>query len=200
MKLPLELRTERLRLRRWLPADREPFARMNADPQVTEHLPGVLSRDESDAFAARIEEHFERRGFGLWAVEVPGVVAFAGFVGLSVPRFEARFTPCVEIGWRLAREQWGRGYATEGARAALDFGFRSLGLGEILSFTVPNNHRSRRVMEKVGMTRNPDDDFEHPGLPEGHPLRHHVLYRMSRTMLPDQGLAGTAAGSSPTPQ
>ena len=178
MSVPTELRTERLRLRRWLPADREPFAGMNADPLVMEHFPTVLSRDESDALADRIEEHFDNHGFGLWVVEIPGVVPFAGFVGLSVPRFETRFTPCVEIGWRLARAHWGRGYATEGARAVLAFGFQSLRLDEIVSFTVPMNSRSRRVMEKIGMTRNPRDDFDHPGVRDGHPLRRHVLYRI----------------------
>jgi RimJ/RimL family protein N-acetyltransferase len=174
-----EIRTDRLRLRCWLPADREPFAALNADPAVMEHFPAVLSRDESDALAARIEERFDERGFGQWAVEVPGVTSFAGFIGLAEPRFEAHFTPCVEIGWRLARECWGRGYATEGARAALSFGFNELGLAEIVSFTVPANMRSRRVMEKIGMTHTPADDFDHPLLPEGHPLRRHVLYRIA---------------------
>ena len=150
---------------------------MNADPTVMEFFPKPLDRAESDGMAARIEAHFERRGFGLWAVEVPGVADFIGFVGLSTPTFEAHFTPCVEVGWRLARDHWGRGYATEAARAALDFGFRQLGLPEIVSFTVPANRRSRGVMERIGMTRSPADDFDHPVLPEGHPLRKHVLYR-----------------------
>ena len=180
MKLPQELRTERLLLRRWREADREPFAAMNADLRVMEHFPGVLSRAESDALASGIEAHFEERGFGLWAVEVLGGAPFVGFIGLTVPRFEAAFTPCVEIGWRLAAEHWGRGYATEGARAALAFGFEQLGLAEILSFTVPANVRSRRVMEKIGMTHDERDDFEHPLLPEGHKLRRHVLYRIHK--------------------
>ncbi|HEX6899879.1 MAG TPA: GNAT family N-acetyltransferase [Thermoanaerobaculia bacterium] len=175
-----ELQTDRLRLRRWLPSDREPFAAMNADPRVTRYLGGSLSREESDALAARIEAHFEQRGFGLWAVEVRGGASFAGFVGLSVPRFEAHFTLCVEIGWRLGAEHWGHGYATEGAGAALAFGFESLGLAEIVSFTVPANLPSRRVMEKIGMTHDPAEDFDHPFLPEGHPLRRHVLYRIAR--------------------
>lgn len=177
---PTELRTERLRLRRWRQADRAPFAEMNADPRVMEFMPALLSREESDAFATRIEAHFEQRGFGLWAVEIAGGPPFAGFIGLSVPRFTAPFTPCVEIGWRLAAEHWGRGYATEGARAALAFGFETLGLAEIVSFTVPHNLPSRRVMEKLGLTRNPADDFDHPLLPAGHPLRRHVLYRIAR--------------------
>lgn len=178
MSLAQELRTDRLRLRRWLPADRGPFAALNADPRVMEHFPAALSREESDTLVARIEAHFDQHGFGLWAVEISNVTPFAGFVGLSVPRFEAHFTPCVEIGWRLAAEHWGCGYATEGARAALAFGFDVLGLGEIVSFTVPANLRSRRVMERIGMVHHPADDFDHPALPEGHRLRRHVLYRI----------------------
>lgn len=181
MTIPRELQTDRLRLRRWLPADRAPFALLNADPRVTAYLPGPLSRAESDALVARIEAHFDQYGFGLWAVEVGDVAAFAGFIGLSVPRFTAHFTPCVEIGWRLGPAHWGRGYATEGARAVLAFGFEALGLGEIVSFTVPGNTRSRRVMERIGMAHNPADDFDHPSLPAGHPLRRHVLYRITRS-------------------
>ena len=184
MSLPQELRTDRLLLRRWRPEDRELFAALNADPRVVEFLPGPLTREESDLRAARIEAHFEQHGFGLWAVEVPGVVPFAGFVGLSVSRFEAHFTPCVEIGWRLAAEHWGHGYATEGAKAALAFGFDELKLDEILSFTVPDNVRSRRVMEKIGMTHDPAGDFDHPVLPAGHRLRRHVLYRIARPVAP----------------
>jgi RimJ/RimL family protein N-acetyltransferase len=176
--LPRELRTDRLLLRRWRLEDREPLARMNADPRVMEFFPQVLTREESDAIADRIEAHFAQHGFGLWAVEIPGSVPFAGFIGLSIPRFEAHFTPCLEIGWRLAAETWNRGYATEAARAALDFAFIHLGRDEVVSFTVPANVRSRRVMEKLGMTRNPADDFDHPSLAEGHPLRRHVLYRI----------------------
>lgn len=175
-----ELATARARLRRWRPEDREPFAALNADPEVMRHYPAVLSRAESDALADRIEEHFTRHGFGLWALELPGVAPFAGYVGLSVPRFEAAFTPCVEIGWRLARAHWDHGHASEAARNVLTFGFGELGLREIVSFTVPENARSRRVMERIGMTRDPRDDFDHPLLPEGHPLRRHVLYRKSR--------------------
>ena len=177
---PRELRTARLLLRRWRDEDRAPFAALNADPLVTEFLPGPLSRARSDALADRIAAHFAAHGFGLWAIEVPGQVPFAGFVGLAVPAFEAAFTPCVEVGWRLASACWGRGYATEGARAALAFGFARLGLAEIVSFTVPANVRSRRVMERLGMTHDPADDFDHPALPEGHPLRRHVLYRATR--------------------
>lgn len=179
-----EVRTARLVLRRWRDADLPPFAALNADPRVVEHLPGPLSRAESDRLAARADAHFDAHGFGPWAVEIPGEAAFAGFVGLFVPEFAAPFTPCVEIGWRLAAPHWGRGYATEGARAALDFGFAALGLAEIVAFTVPANVRSRRVMAKLGMTHDPADDFEHPALPAGHPLRPHVLYRLARAQWP----------------
>jgi RimJ/RimL family protein N-acetyltransferase len=143
-----------------------------------QYLPAALSRDESDMLVARIEAHFDRHGFGLWAVEIPDVAPFAGFIGLSIPGFDAPFTPCVEIGWRLAAEHWGRGYATEGALAVLAFGFETLKLDEIVSFTVPDNLRSRRVMERMGMVHDPADDFDHPVLPEGHRLRRHVLYRI----------------------
>jgi RimJ/RimL family protein N-acetyltransferase len=179
LSLPREMRTERLLLRRWRPEDRAPFAALNADPHVVEFLARASTRKESDAFAAGIEADFDRNGFGLWAVEILGGAPFAGFIGLATPRFDAHFTPCVEIGWRLAAEHWGRGYATEGARAALAFGFESVGLTEIVSFTTEANVRSRRVMEKIGMTRDPAEDFDHPRLPAGHPLRRHVLYRLS---------------------
>jgi RimJ/RimL family protein N-acetyltransferase len=180
MDFPQELCTQRLCLRRWRREDRAPFARLNADSRVVEFLPGALSREESDAVADRIEAHFQRHGFGVWAVEVPGVAPFVGFIGLSIPRFEAHFTPCVEIGWRLDADHWNHGYATEGARAAVEFGFSVLQLEEIVSFTVPANVRSRRVMEKLGMTHQVNDDFDHPLLPEGHPLRRHVLYQLAR--------------------
>jgi RimJ/RimL family protein N-acetyltransferase len=175
------LTTPRLLLRTWSDEDLAPFAAMNADPQVMEFFPKPLDRAESDAIVARIRAHFARHGFAQWAVEVPGVADFIGFVGLSIPRFEAHFTPCVEVGWRLAREHWGRGYATEAARAVLEYGFRDLALEEIVSFTTVANTRSRAVMERIGMTRSPDDDFDHPAVPEGHPLRRHVLYRARRS-------------------
>lgn len=178
--LPLKIETPRLRLRRWRPADRAPFAALNADPRVMEYLPTALTREQSDAVAERIAAHFAEHGFGWWAAEIPGVAPFAGFIGIARPRFAAHFTPCVEIGWRLAAEHWGQGYATEGARAALAFGFERLGLAQIVSITVPENTRSRRVMEKLGMTRDPSEDFDHPLLPEGHRLRRHVLYRIDR--------------------
>lgn len=188
MNIPQELRTARLFLRRWRPDDRVEFARLNADPRVAEFLPGLLTRGESDAAADRIAAHFQEHGFGLWAAEIPGVARFAGFIGLAIPRFEAHFTPCVEVGWRLAAEHWNCGYATEGARAAVEFGFHWLHLEQIVSFTVPANGRSRRVMEKLGMMRRADDDFDHPLLPAGHPLRRHVLYRLSRAGAAAAGL------------
>lgn len=175
-----EIETDRLLLRRWRDADREPFARMNADPAVMEHFPARLSRTESDRFIDNVELHFEVHGFSLWAAEVRATGAFIGFIGLAVPRFEASFTPCVEIGWRLDAAQWGRGLATEGARAVARYAFENLGLEEIVSFTTAGNVRSRRVMEKLGMTHDPRDDFDHPNLPPGHPMRWHVLYRLRR--------------------
>ena len=143
-----------------------------------EHYPSVLSREESDARADQIEGEFARSGFGKWAVEIPGVAPFAGCIGLTIVSFEADFTPCVEVGWKLARRFWGRGYATEGALAAIEFGFERVGLSEIVAFTVPANLRSIRVMKKIGMTFS--GEFDHPLVPAGHPLRRHVLCRCSR--------------------
>lgn len=173
----VELPTDRLLLRAWRASDREPFAAMNADPVVMEHFVAPLTRADSDALVDRIEAHFAEQGWGLWAVEVPGEADFIGFIGLAAPRFEAPFTPCVEVGWRLAKEAWGHGYAPEGARAALRFAFDELHLDEVLSFTAVGNAKSRRVMEKIGMERDPADDFDHPMVPVGHPIRRHVLYR-----------------------
>jgi len=175
-----ELRSRRLLLRRWRDDDRTPFAALNADPAVMEHFPATLSRQESDALVDRIEAGFDDRGWGLWAVEVPDAAAFVGFVGLNPATFEAPFTPAVEIGWRLAREHWGNGYATEGALAALGFGFDTLALDEIVSFTTHANTRSRQVMEKLHMQHDSADDFENPNVPEGDPSRPHVLYRLDR--------------------
>ncbi len=173
------LETGRMMLRRWTAADREPFAWLNSDPAVMEFMPKLLTREESDAFADRIEAHFVTHGFGLWAAELRANGEFLGFIGLSIPRFEAAFTPCVEIGWRLAPAYWGRGLATEGGRAVVRYAFEHLKLPELVSFTVPANTRSRRVMDKLGMTHDPGDDFDHPLLPVGHPLRRHVLYRLA---------------------
>ena len=174
---PIE--TERLILREWRESDLEPFARLNSDPRVMEFMPGLLSREESDAFAHRIQSHFREHGFGLCAAELRGNSEFIGFIGLQVPRFQAAFTPCIEIGWRLSADHWERGLATEGAQAIVRFAFEILKLKSIVSFTVPKNLRSRRVMEKLGMTHDPAEDFDHPMLPEGHPLRRHVLYRLA---------------------
>ena len=172
--------TERLILRRWTESDREPFACLNADPRVMEFMPGVLSREESDQFVDRIAAHFREHGFGLYAAELRSQRCFIGFIGISVPTFQAKFTPCVEIGWRLAAEYWGKGLATEGGRAVLKYSFETLGLDEIVSFTAQINLKSQRVMEKLGMKRDPAEDFDHPRLPAGHRLRRHVLYRVRR--------------------
>jgi len=153
---------------------------INRDPRVMEFLGDPLTRQQSDALVDRIEAGFEKRGYGFWAVEVDGVTPFIGLVGLSVPSFDAPFMPAVEIGWRLDSAYWGNGYATEAACAALDYAFDALALGEVVSFTTQGNVRSRRVMERIGMTHDPRDDFEHPSLPVGNPLRPHVLYRIQR--------------------
>ena len=174
------LSTERLILRRWRDSDREPFGRLNADPEVMSHFPRPLTREESDAFVERIEARFEERGYGLWAVERREDGAFLGFTGLAYQTFEAPFTPCVEVGWRYDRSAWGHGYATEAAREALRFGFMEANLDEIVSFTSAGHLASRRVMERIGMHRDPADDFDYPNFPAGHPLRRHVLYRLTR--------------------
>ena len=172
--------TPRLVLREWREEDLEPFARMNADPRVMEFMLKSLDRSESEGMLDRIRLHFKEHGFGLWVVEEIETARFLGFVGLLVPRFEAAFTPCVEIGWRLAFENWGQGFATEAATAALAYGFEILNLEAVVAFTTRGNLRSRAVMERLGMTYDPADDFEHPLVPVGHPLRLHVLYRIKR--------------------
>ena len=176
------LETDRLVLRRWRDGDRDAFSRMNADPRVMEFFPACLTREESDAMIGRIESHFDAHGFGLFAAELRASGELAGFIGLAIPGFEAFFTPCVEIGWRLGAAHWNQGLATEGAHTVLEFAFGPAGLREVVSFTTRGNLRSRRVMEKLGMRYA--GDFEHPRLPEGHPLRPHVLYRCSKTQLP----------------
>jgi RimJ/RimL family protein N-acetyltransferase len=175
----VELRTDRLLLRRWREEDLAPFAALNADPEVVRYLPTALTREESDALAARADARFDADGVGLFAVEVVGGAPFIGFVGLALQDATFPWGPAVEVGWRLARPAWGNGYATEAARAAVSDGFGRAGLDEIVSMTTEANQRSRRVMERLGFTRNPADDFPHPRLPEGHPLRPHVLYRCS---------------------
>lgn len=174
------IRTERLVLRRWTDNDRAGFAALNADPEVMEHLPGVLTAQESDQLMQTIELHFEEFGFGLWAVETLWAPRLVGFAGLAVPTFRTHFTPAVEIGWRFARAEWGNGFATEAARAALEFGFDQAGLDEILSWTVAANERSQGVMIRLGMTRAPELDFDHPRLGDDDRLRRHVVYRITR--------------------
>lgn len=172
-----DISTLRLLLRQWRPEDRGPFAELNADPDVMEWFPAPLERAVSDEFADRIETRIAEQGWGLWAVEVVGGAPFIGFVGLWPAGLDAHFTPAVEVGWRLAKPHWGHGYATEAGRRAIEFGLVELGLAEIVSYTTAGNRRSRAVMERLGMVRDPADDFDHPRLPQGHPLRPHVLYR-----------------------
>jgi RimJ/RimL family protein N-acetyltransferase len=180
--MPVALRTPRLLLREWREDDAEPFAAMSADPQVMQYLAAFPGRAAMDDWVAAARAHWRDHGFGQWVVEIPGAVGFIGVVGLSGVRFALPFAPAVEAAWRLARPYWGRGYANEAARAAIDDGFGRLALAEIVAFTVPANQASRRVMERLGMSRDPaeDFDFDHPRLPPGHKLRRHVLYRIRR--------------------
>ena len=173
------LRTARLLLRPWRDNDRAPFAALNADPKVMEHFPRTSTREESDAGVDRIVARMEQQGFGLWAVEVPGVAEFIGFIGLN-PADGVLGRPVLEIGWRLAAEHWGHGYATEGARASLAHAFDVLDKDEVVSFATTANQRSRHVMEKLGLVRRPEDDFDHPGVPPTWSGRRHVLYRITR--------------------
>ncbi|HSW04970.1 GNAT family N-acetyltransferase [Aquabacterium sp.] len=179
MQDPIEFSTARLTLRCWRDADRAPFAAMNADPEVMRYFPALWPPEMSNTAIDIWCAQFAQQGWSNWAVELSGSGEFIGFIGLSVPRRPLPFSPCVEIGWRLARAHWHQGYATEGARAALGIGFERLGLAEIVSFTTLTNRPSRAVMERIGM-HNANADFEHPGVPEGHALRPHCLYRMSR--------------------
>ena len=173
----MTLETSRLLLRQWREEDFEPFAAVNRDPEAMRFFPALIPRAESDAFAERLGLVISLRGWGLWVVEVKAGPQFIGFVGLNEVDFDAHFTPAVEVGWRLRRDQWGNGYATEAARAAIAFAFDQLALNEIVSMTTAANERSRRVMDRLGMTRDPADDFDHPRVPVG-PLRRHVLYRL----------------------
>lgn len=175
-----QLKTKRLLLRQWKEEDFEPFAKLNADPRVMEYFPSTLTKKESDQLARKAQSDIEKHGWGLWAVSVLDGPGFIGFIGLNPVDFPVHFAPAVEVGWRLAHEYWGKGYATEGAKACLNYGFTSLKLPEIVSFTSAKNLRSIAVMQRLGMHHNPEDDFDHPKLPEGHPLRSHVLYRLSR--------------------
>ena len=177
---PITLTTRRLLLRPWRDEDAEAFAAMFDDPAVMEFLMPQTDRAAIDAIVGRVRAHFDRHGFGWWAAELQDTGAFIGLIGLVHIPFEAHFTPAVEVGWRLASAYWGQGYATEGARAALEAAFTQLGLSEIVSITVPANMRSRRVMQRIGMTRDPADDFDHPRVPDGSPMKRHVLYRIGR--------------------
>ncbi len=173
------IRTERLILRPWKDEDFEAFAKINADPRVMEFFPSLLTRKESDEMAQKIKSKIEEEGWGLFAVSIPSVADFAGFIGLWPVTFPAPFTPAVEVGWRLGHDYWGNGYAVEGAKVALQLGFEILQLDEIVSFTSAVNKRSTHIMTKLGMHHSPADDFDHPAIPEGNPLRRHVLYRLT---------------------
>lgn len=174
------IKTERLIMRPWKEEDFDSFARLNADPRVMEFFPGVLTQEESDQFAKRICIAMKQQGWGLWAVSIPDVADFIGYICLAPVNFVADFTPAAEVGWRLAYDFWNKGYATEGAEAAVKYGFETLQLDEIVSFTAIQNTRSQKVMEKIGMKHHPEEDFDHPKLAEGHWLRRHVLYRLKR--------------------
>jgi len=193
------LRTERLLLRGWRDEDREPYAAINADPQVREFFPELLTRAQSDAQIAVFDEHFAAHGFGMWALELRSSGELIGFTGMDLATYDAHFAPAVEIGWRLARSAWGHGYASEAACEALRFGFAELELEEIVACTTPANLRSRAVMERLGMTRDPGEDFDHPEIAAGHPLCPHVLYRLSaerwRGLAPPPGRARRARRS-----
>jgi 3-dehydroquinate dehydratase/shikimate dehydrogenase len=188
------LRTDRLILRPWREDDLEPFAALNADPEVMRYFPSVADRQRSDTIARRVGAQIDERGWGLWAVQVQDGARFIGFIGLQPIPFEAHFTPAVEVGWRLAREHWGRGYAPEGARAAVDFAFGNLELDDLVSMTTPANLPSQRVMQKLGMTRDPDDDFDHPNLPDWE-HRRHILYRLRSEQWNNESSAAPAARS-----
>lgn len=196
---PIEHETPRLRLLAWADRHVAPFAAMNTDPEVMRHFPALQTAEESRRTVDAWRAQFDERGFSNWAVELKATGEFIGFVGLSVPRRVLPFSPCVEIGWRLARQHWHQGYATEGARACLRVGFETLGLHEIVSFTALQNLPSRAVMVRIGMTDS-GQDFDHPALPEGHVLRRHCLYRITarrwRQGLPD-GPAGTENQAPP---
>jgi RimJ/RimL family protein N-acetyltransferase len=170
--------TERLVLRGWRDDDRDAFAAMNTDPEVMHYFHDTMTREQSDAMLDRMQAALEAQGWGLWALERRDTGQLIGFTGLAVPSYDLPFNPCVEVGWRLARSAWGRGYATEAAREALRVGFDEVGLDEVVSLTSVPNTPSRAVMERIGMTRDLGGDFEHPAVPLGHPMRPHVLYRV----------------------
>ncbi|MBL8510828.1 MAG: GNAT family N-acetyltransferase [Betaproteobacteria bacterium] len=177
---PVELRTPRVSLRQWKDSDMADWITMNADPEVRQYFPTVLTAEMAFAEAGRIRAAFSQRGWGLWAVEVPGVFVFAGFVGLMVPAYEAPWMPAVEIGWRLRRDAWGKGYASEGAEAALQFAFQHLALPEVVAISVPTNTPSHKVMERLGMVRDTSADFDHPKVPADWPYKRHILHRHTK--------------------
>lgn len=178
--MDVKYETDRLFLRTWKKSDLETFYKINSDPQVMEFMPKTLRREESNQAAERIQAHFKSHNFGLWAIELKSTHQFIGFVGLSIPTFESHFTPCVEIAWRLGKDFWGKGFATEAAKKSLEIGFTTFNLNEILAFTVLANLRSIGIMKKLGMKTNPLENFDHPKLPENSPLKKHVLYRINK--------------------
>lgn len=181
---PVELHTKRCVLRQWQPGDLAPWAAMNADPEVRRYFPGLLTPEAAAAEAGRCRDAIAQRGWGMWALDLPGVMPFAGFVGLNVPHYDAPFVPAVEIGWRLPRAAWGCGFASEAAQAALEFAFTRLGIAEVVAITVPDNQASRRVMQRLGMVRDEAGDFDHPRVEAGHPMRRHLLYRAAAPVQP----------------
>lgn len=174
------IETERLTLRQWMEEDKAPFAALNACPETMKHFPRTFSKEESDAFVEKTIKIIDDKGYGLFAVENFDTEEFLGFVGLNEPTFDAPFTPCVEIGWRLHKDHWGKGFATEAAKAVLALAFERLNIPEIVSFTSPLNEASIKVMEKIGMTRDESSDFDHPNVEDGSPLKKHVLYRIKK--------------------
>lgn len=188
---PVELRSARTLLRQWKDDDLPAWCTMNADPRVRRHFPGVLSQSEALAEAGRIRASLAQRGWGVWALELPGRLPFAGFCGLNLPGFDAPFMPAVEIGWRLTPEAWGQGLATEAAAAALAFAFDVLELPQVVSYTVPDNDASRRVMQRLGMQHDAADDFDHPRFAPDHPLCRHVLYRVTPVRFRASGVGDT---------
>lgn len=180
-QLTMQLETERLILRRWQDSDLAPFAAITSDREVRRYYPNVLTKEETISLIERIESNFQKEGFGLWALELKSSGEFIGYTGLHRPTIKAHFMPCIEIGWQISAKHWGQGYAPEAASKTLEDGFDRIGLEEIVSFTSVANSKSIRVMEKLGMHRNPKDDYLHPFLPEGHPLKPHVLFRLKKT-------------------
>ena len=181
MKHITEIQTERLLLRQWVNDDLEPFAKINADTDVMEYYPDVFTRQQSDVMAAKLINWIEQRGWGFWAVELLEQEQFIGFVGLHEPTYELPVTPCVEIGWRLAKEHWGKGYATEAAKASLEFAFKQLNLDQVYSFATVSNWKSRSVMERLNMI-NTESNFDHPMIPQHSPLLEHVLYKIENPL------------------